>query len=139
MAPFWSDFDPGPLCHTHPVPRDPEDGVLFEASPKIAGGLEVYPDRPTRFPMARVGVVTRDAPHPGAGFTKFVFEFGIRRSVLLLGPGLTGRRIGSDDGEFVRVTAVGSGAAEANFEVGRVQMRCVHVDGVFRESRKQRR
>jgi hypothetical protein len=115
------------LRHPNPVPRDPEDGVLLEAQTEITGSLEVHLDRPPGFSMVRIGIVTREAAHPGAGRAKFAFEFEVRRSVLLPGPGLTGRRVGGDDGEFVRVTAVRPGAAEADIEIGGMEAGVFHA------------
>ena len=101
------------LRHPNPVSRDPEDGVLLEAPTEIAGGLKAHLYRPPRFLMARCGIVTDEAPHPETSFTKFVFEFEIRRLVSLLGPGLASRRVGGDNGDLVRVTAVRPRSAEA--------------------------
>ena len=83
---------------------DPDPDFLLEAPTEIAGGLKAHLYRPPRFLMARCGIVTDKAPHPETSFTKFVFEFEIRRPVPLLGPSLAGGRVGGDDGEFFGVT-----------------------------------
>ena len=115
----------------HPilVSRDPEDGVLLEAEAEIAGDLEGHLHRPPKFRMARCGIVTGEAPHPETSFKKFVFEFEIRRSVPLVRPGLASRRLGGDDGELVRAAEVRPGTAEADIEVGGMEVGVFHDRG----------